>query len=55
MNRIEPLIAQTVVAESMVGEVRDYQKAPMYLEVSDLVVTLPENGLRPSTPGTRTL
>ena len=43
VNRIEPLIAQTVVAESVVGEVRDYQKAPMYLDVSDLVVTLPEN------------
>jgi phage tail-like protein len=43
VNKVEPLIVTTAVAESMVGELRDYQKEPAHLEVPDLVLTLSES------------
>jgi hypothetical protein len=42
VSKIEPLIFTTVVAEK-VGELRDYEREPFQLDVSDLVVTLPES------------
>lgn len=43
VNKVEPLIVTTAVAENMVGELRDYQKGPAHLEVPDLVLTLSES------------
>lgn len=46
VNRIEPLVATTVVVENPVGELRDYQKEPAHLDVPDLVVTLAESSAK---------
>jgi hypothetical protein len=43
VSKVEPLILTTLVTEEMVGEARDYQKQPYQLDVSDLVITVPES------------
>ncbi len=43
VTKIEPLIFTTVVAENVVGELRDYQQEPARLDVPDLVLTLSES------------
>jgi hypothetical protein len=44
VTRIEPLVFTTVVAQNAVGEQRDYQMGPTYLDVPDLVLTVSESG-----------
>ena len=41
VSEVGPLVVRQVIGEPTVGEVRQYER-PMWLEVQDLVVTLPE-------------
>jgi len=42
VSMVEPISIRVVMVEDAVGEMRDYQKAPAHIELSDLVVTLTE-------------
>jgi T4-like virus tail tube protein gp19 len=46
VNKIESLVVKQVIVEQPFGEVRDYERAPAHLEVSDLVVTLAESSAK---------
>jgi phage tail-like protein len=43
VNKIEALTIKQKVTENAVGEQRDYQKEPVYVDVPNLVITLPES------------
>lgn len=46
VNKIEALTVKQKVVENPVGELRDYRVEPAYLEVPNLVVTLPESNAK---------
>ena len=46
VNRIEAITATQKMVENPTGELRDYQMEPAYLNVSNLVVTLPESNAK---------
>jgi hypothetical protein len=47
VNKIEALAIRQSMAQSQVGEMRDYQKEPGKLEFPNLVITLPESDAGP--------
>ncbi|VVB89282.1 T4-like virus tail tube protein gp19 [uncultured archaeon] len=47
VNKIEAIIVKQKVVETSVGELRDYQTEPGYLEIPNLVVTLADSKSQP--------
>jgi phage tail-like protein len=43
VNKIDALVIKQKNMENAVGELRDYEREPMYLEISNLVITFPES------------
>lgn len=47
VNKIEAIVVKQKVIENPVGELRDYEKEPAYLEIPNLVITFPESHAKP--------
>jgi phage tail-like protein len=47
VNKIEAIVVKQKVIENPVGEMRDYEKEPAYLEIPNLVITFPESHAKP--------
>lgn len=43
VSKVEPIVVTQTVAESAIGELREFEKEPAHLELGDLVVTVAES------------